>query len=250
MATDWTPLIWLVVLFVPLLLVKRWLSHHLQGIALLFSGDQETATLVHYLILLPGIVLHEASHYLAAKLVGVKTASISLRPRAKRGGNVRLGAVKIRKADPFRESWIGLAPLISGSIAILILARWQFGIEALPLLRPEAIVQTLASSLRRPDALLWLYLIFSISNAMLPSESDRQAWISVLLFLGLAALLLYLSGVTIRIPSMIRRSFWTGVSYLAFTFGLVLAVDLPIVLTLFLLEKLAEVALHRHIEYG
>ncbi|MBC7261734.1 MAG: hypothetical protein H5T63_06940, partial [Chloroflexi bacterium] len=168
MATDWTPLIWLAVLFIPLLLVKRWLSHHLQGIGLLISGDQETATLVHYLILLPGIVLHEVSHYLAAKLVGVKTAGISLRPQAKRGGNIRLGAVKIRKTDPFRESWIGLAPLISGSIAILVLARWQFGVGVLPILRPEAVVQTLASSLRRPDALVWLYLIFSISNAMLP----------------------------------------------------------------------------------
>ncbi|MBC7260564.1 MAG: hypothetical protein H5T63_01010, partial [Chloroflexi bacterium] len=48
----------------------------------------------------------------------------------------------------------------------------------------------------------------------------------------------------------LKRSFWTGVSYLAFTFGLALAVDLPIALALFLLEKLAEVVMHRHIEYG
>lgn len=250
MATDWTPLIWLAILFVPLLLVKRWLSRHLQGISLLLSGDQETAALVYYLILLPGIALHEGSHYLAAKLVGVKTTSISLGPQAKRGGNIRLGAVRVRKADPFRESWIGLAPLISGSIAILLLARWQFGVGALPVLRPGAVAQTLVSSLQRPDALLWLYLIFCISNAMLPSESDRQAWVSVLLFLGLVAVFLYLSGVMIRIPPPLKRSFWTGISCLAFTFGIALAVDVPIALILFLLEKLAEALLHRHIEYG
>ncbi len=250
MATDWTPLLWLAILFFPLLLVKRWLSRHLQGVGLLLSGDQETATLVYYLILLPGIVLHEGSHYLAAKLVGIKTAGFSLRPQAKRGGNIRLGAVKVRKADPFRESWVGLAPLIGGSIAILLLARWQFGFGALPALRPWAVIQTLFASLQRPDALLWLYLIFCISNAMLPSESDRRAWMSVLLFLGLAAVFLYLSGVTIQIPPSLKRSFWTGVSCLAFTFGIALAVNLPIALALLLLEKLAETVLRRHIEYG
>jgi hypothetical protein len=249
MATDWTPLIWLAALIIPLLVVKRWLSRHLQGIGLLLSGDAETATLVHYLILLPGIVLHEFSHYLAAKLVGVKTAGISLKPQAKRGGNIRLGAVKVKKADPFRESWIGLAPLISGSIAILLLARWQFGVEALPILHPEAVAKTFVSSLQRPDALLWLYLIFSISNAMLPSESDRQAWVSVLLFLGLAAALVYVSGVTVQMPVSLKRSLLTGVTYLAFTFGLALMVDLPVALALFLLEKLGEAVLHRHVEY-
>nr|MBC7244933.1 hypothetical protein [Chloroflexota bacterium] len=249
MAADWMPLVWLLVLFVPLLLIKRWLSRHLQGVGLLLSGDQEVATLLHYFILLPGIILHEFSHYLAAKLVGVKTAGISLQPQAKRGGDVRLGAVKIRRTDPFRESVIGLAPLVSGSIAILLLAHWQFGVEAVPVLRPETVVHALASALQRPDALLWLYLIFSISNAMMPSESDRQAWLSVLLFLGLVAASVYVSGVTVRVPEALKHWVLTGVTYLAFAFGLALAVDIPVACVLLLVEEVGEAILHRRVEY-
>ncbi|MGQ9493428.1 MAG: hypothetical protein ACUVR2_06650 [Anaerolineae bacterium] len=249
MTHEWTPLVWLVVLFVPLLLVKRWLSLHLQGVGLLLSGDQEVASLLHYFILLPGIVLHELSHYLAAKLVGVKTAGISLQPQTKRGGNIRLGAVKVRRTDPFRESLIGLAPLISGSIAILLVARWEFGVEALPVLRPEVVVQTLTFSLQRPDALLWLYLIFSISNAMLPSESDRQAWLSVLLFFGLVAVFVFVSGVAIQVLEALKHWVLIGVTYLAFGFGLALAVDIPMAFVLFLMEKVGGAILHRHVEY-
>src|SRR5512136_2718400 len=110
MGSDWTPLLWLIVLFAPLLSVKRWLSRHLQGVGLLFFGNHEGATALHYIVLLPGVILHELSHWLAAKLMGVRTAGISLMPQVKRGGTVRLGAVKVGKSDPLRESLIGLAP--------------------------------------------------------------------------------------------------------------------------------------------
>jgi Zn-dependent protease len=95
MGGDGTPLLWLIVLFAPLLSVKRWLSRHLQGVGLLLFGNLEGATALHYIVLLPGVVLHEFSHWLAAKLVGVRTAGMSLVPRVQRGGTVRLGAVKV-----------------------------------------------------------------------------------------------------------------------------------------------------------
>ena len=249
MAGDWTPLAWLAALLIPLLFLTRWLSRHLQGVGLLFSGEQQTALLVNYFVLLPGIVLHELSHLLAAKLVGVRTRGISLRPKARRGGSVRLGAVTVAKSDPFRESWIGLAPLLTGTAAILLLARWQFGVESLPALRPEAIWQILVSSLQAPDALVWLYLIFAISNAMWPSESDRQPWWSVLLFLVLIAGAVYVSGLVPQIPVELKRWVLTGVTYLTFAFALAVSVDVPFALLLFALEKVGERILHRHVEY-
>ena len=87
MASEWAPLAWLAALSVPLLFLTRWLNMHLQGLGLLLSGNEQTAMLLHYLILLPGILLHEVSHLLAAKLVGVKTRSFSLSvPRSVRSG--------------------------------------------------------------------------------------------------------------------------------------------------------------------
>jgi len=248
MVGDWAPLAWLAALSIPLLFLTRWLSRHLQGVGLLFSGDPQIALLVHYFALLPGILLHELSHLLAAALVGVKTRGISLRPKARRS-SVRFGAVTVAKSDPLRESWIGLAPLLSGTAAILLLARWNFGIESPPALHAEAIWRTLVSSLQAPDAFVWLYLIFAISNAMWPSESDRQPWRSVLLFLGLTTGVFYVSGLAPQMPAELKQWVLTAVTYLTFAFALAVSVDVLFTLLIFALEKAGERMLHRHVEY-
>jgi hypothetical protein len=245
----WTPLAFLAVILIALSLLTRWLSRHLQGVGLLFTGDHQAALLIHYLVLLPGIVLHELSHWLAARLVGVKTRGISLQPKARRGGGVRFGAVTVARSDPFRESWIGAAPLLSGIAAILLLARWRFGVETLPLLQPVPIWQTLVGSVKAPDALVWLYLIFAISNAMWPSESDRQAWWSVGLLLALAAGALHLSGWLPRIPPDSKRWVLTATTYLGFAFALAVVVDMVFAVILFSVETAGERLLHRHVEY-
>jgi len=242
-------LAFLAVILVPLSLLTRWLSRHLQGVGLLFTGDYQRALLIQYLVLLPGIALHELSHWAAARLVGVKTRGISLQPQAKRGGSVRFGSVKVARSDPFRESWIGVAPLLTGVAAILLLARWQFGVEVLPLLRPTAIWETLLDSFRAADALIWLYLIFTISNAMWPSESDRQPWWSVALLLVLAAGALYLSGWLPYIPIDLQRWVLTAITYLGTAFALAVVVDTVFAIFLFMLEKAGERLLHRHVEY-
>ena len=249
MAIEWARLAWLVALSVPLLFLTRWLNLHLQGLGLLLSGNEQTAMLLHYLVLLPGILLHEISHLLAAKLVGVKTRSFSLQPKASRGGTVRFGAVTVAKSDPFRESWIGLAPLLTGTAGILLLAQWQFGVESLPALSVESVWQTLLASLQAPDALLGLYTIFAISNSMWPSESDRQPWRAVLLFLVLAVGLVFISGLLSQIPSGPAQWIRTGVEYLAFTFALAVVVDAPFALLVLVLEKVGERILGQHVEY-
>jgi hypothetical protein len=249
MAADWAPLAWLVVLLVPLLVLTRWLALHVQGLGLLITANQQTAMLLHYLILLPGILLHELSHLLAAKLVGVKTRNMSLRPKARRGGSVRFGAVTVAKSDPFRESWIGVAPLLTGTVAILLLARWHFGVQSLPPLAPEAILQTLISSLQAPDALLGLYLIFAIGNSMWPSESDRQPWGAVLLFLALAAGIVYAAGLLPQLLVGLKEGTLTAVTYLALAFGLAVSVDVPFALLILILEAVGERLLGRHVEY-
>lgn len=242
-------MVWLAALLVPLLLLKRWLSRHMQGLGFLLTHDPQTAVLLQYLVLLPGIVLHELSHLLAAKLVGVETRGFSLRPTATRGGNVRLGSVIVRESDPLRASWIGLAPLLTGSAAVLFLARRQFGIVQLPAIRPEALLSNLLSYLQAPDAWLWLYLIFAISNAMLPSESDRQPWASLVLFLTLTTGVVYAAGLVPQIPTMLKEWTFAGIRYLVYAFSLTIGVDALFGTLLFVLEKVAESILHRRVEY-
>ena len=249
MASGWTPLLVLAVLFAPLLLLQRWLSQHLQGVGLLFTGNPNAALLLHYVILLPGIILHELSHLLAARLVGVKTGRMSLGPKLRSGGNVRFGAVTVRHSDPLRESWIGLAPLLTGSTAVLLLGRWRLQLPTTLQGGLPAVGQALSSALASPDALLWLYLIFAISNAMMPSESDRRPWASVLLFLALTAALLYVLGLVPQIPAAALQWGQSAVSYLALSFAIAVAVDVPMALLLLVLERVGEGLLNRKVEY-
>ncbi len=249
MESAWAPLVWVALLSVPLFLLTRWLSLHLQGLGLLFSGNDQIALLLHYLVLLPGVLLHEASHLLAARLVGVRIRSVSLRPVARRGGSIRMGAVTVAQSDPLRESWIGLAPLITGVAGILLLARWQFGIESPPALTVEGVLSTLSASLQAPDALVGLYVIFSLSNSMWPSESDRRQWGVLLLVVALAVSSAYVVGLFTPIPSELARGVTAAAEYLAFAFALSVAVDVPVALAIVGFEKVGERILGRRVEY-
>ena len=130
----------------------------------------------------------------------------------------------------FKDSLVGLAPFLMGSGLLLYVgfrvfdlggtgAAWQNG----------QTVRGLAhffSGLGAPDSWLWLYLAFAVSNAMMPSESDRQPWASLILFLGLltGAALLFggLPTLSPETTTWLARSFTT----LAYAFGFAVVVDL------------------------
>ena len=64
-----------------LVFLQRWIHTHLHGVSLLLTGRPEWAVIVYAVILFPGVFLHEASHWLAATLTGVRTGGVSLMPR-------------------------------------------------------------------------------------------------------------------------------------------------------------------------
>lgn len=179
-------------------LVVRWFGLRVQRLILILTDSQDAALYVYHFVLLPGTLLHECAHWLSAKLLGVRTGRFTLMPERK--GNVaRFGAVQVGASDPVRASIIGAAPLFIGLAAATAIARWRFGVTAaMPTSSAEAgaLWQALRST---PDAALWLYLILSVSNAMLPSASDRRSWhwvgLGLLVLLAALALLGYLDQV-------------------------------------------------------
>ncbi len=238
---------------VPLVLMKGWLSRHLYGLGLLLSGNHDIAILLYFLLLFPGVILHELSHWLTAKLLRVRTGRISIGPTRKGGGATRFGAVSVAKTDPIRASVIGLAPLLTGSGLILIIAYLIFGLtvpQELALNLPvQDIVSTLWGYFSVPNFWLWVYLIFSISNAMLPSETDREAWFSLVLYCGVAAVILYGLGIIRQIPPQISAWFLGGLSHLTFAFVVTIIVDAVFIVVIFLLERIVMVVTGRRVEY-
>jgi membrane-associated protease RseP (regulator of RpoE activity) len=200
------------------------------------------ALILYFVVVLPGVLIHELSHWLMAKLLGVRVHKLSLGPvRKGRSKRVSLGSVRIGNVDPFRASLIGLAPLLGGSAVILLIGNLVLGVgefsDAMAGQDLAGILSGLEQLVHVSDFWLWLYLIFSVSNAMLPSDSDMYAVRPVLIFLGIAAVVSLVVGGVPTIPDEIVQGLNDIAGYLASAFGLTLAVDVVFVLIIALLTR-------------
>lgn len=151
-----------------------------QSILLIITRDQTVTVSIFALLFLPGVMVHELSHFFMAKILRVRTGKISLIPKVLDEKRVQLGYVEIYPTDLIRDSLIGLAPFMSGIGLIYFLSSQflnltQFSPADLTGIWYNIIpfTQTLAKA---NDVLLWIYLLFTISTTMMPSESDRGAW--------------------------------------------------------------------------
>jgi hypothetical protein len=238
---SWLPWLGLGVTLVLLLAIERWIHRHLQGTMLLLAGDREIAVVLYALPLMPGIVLHEVSHALTARLLGVRAGRVSIRPRLA-DERIQLGFVPVEETDFVRASLIGLAPLLAGSGVILLIGYLVFDIGAMQQGFVDGnwagIARGLAEMLKAPDLWLWLYLIFAVSNTMLPSESDREAWMPILLFVVLLAVLAWLAGLGPRIIDRLGRPLDVAALWLMAMYAFTIVADLPFVFLIGLLERI------------
>ena len=248
----WISVPWLVVAFGLMLLLHRWLEAHLQGLACLITGHPRVAVWMFFIVFLPGTLVHELSHWLLAKLLGVRTGRLEIWPQEKRDGAVWLGAIQVGRADPLRSSLIGLAPLLVGSVvAAMIGGHLQLDTLGSALAGGDwpAFWQRLGRSIALPDVWLWVYLLFSIANRMLPSPADREPWKPVIVFLALLALVVVGAGWTPQLNPETRDAILNVVGFLLYAFALTLAIDLLVALLIGLAEGIAMLVLRRRVPY-
>ncbi len=168
---------------------------------LLLTRRAEVSLALFSLLFFPGIVLHETSHFLVASLLGVRVGGFSLIPRLTQASGVKggqsarlqLGYVQTVQTDVVRDALIGVAPLVFGGAFVAFAGLSRLGLDSLwnDFLSAQpgllASIQTVINA--HADYWLWFYLAFAVSSTMLPSASDRRAWlpitISVILLLGL-----------------------------------------------------------------
>ncbi len=237
--------------------MQRWVHTHLHGLALLLMGNAERATILYALVLLPGVFLHESSHWLTAKILGVRTAGFSLIPRRQANGGVQLGYVQYYKTaalGPIRESLIGGAPLIVGTAVILLIGFQLFNLPELLIAIQAGDADMLSAALRQlfeaDDLFVWLYLIFAVANAMMPSASDRRAWPAFLAMMGAAVAVLFILD--------LQGVLWQGIGeptavifgYLGLAFAMGVAVDFIAIVTLIMLETIVSKIRGVNIVYG
>ncbi len=188
-------ILWLLLALIPLLYLQHALHREIQIVFLLLTRNQTIAAAIFSLLFFPGVLLHEASHYVMARILRVQTGRVSLLPRSLPEGRLQLGYVETASSDILRDSLIGAAPLISGGAFLAYAAIRPLGLlplwEALRGARMDAFLLGAKALPQRPDFWVWFYLAFVVSSTMLPSASDRHAWRPLALSLaGLAGLAL------------------------------------------------------------
>lgn len=227
----------LLILFMCLILLTQWITKHIQGVGYLLTGDGQVALVLYFLLILPGVLIHEISHALIAWLLRVPVRHFAIGVRQKgRGRQVALGSVDIASTDPLRASLIGIAPLLFGCGAIWAISGRVLGVSPLTTLTAQSFWLELQSIYRVPDFALWLYLVFAISNAMLPSAADRRSWGIALVFLLFLGALGYFSGLFDTFAEPLGGWARGGAHRLTYAFAVTVAVDLFFATILFFTE--------------
>lgn len=234
-----------------LLFLNRWISQHLQGIGLLLTGNQKASLIIYFVLLFPGILVHELSHWLMARLLGVRTGRIRLGPvNEGKTGYYSMGSVEVAKSDPIRDSLIGLAPLLAGCALLVFITSQVFKIPQFAHgLNWGELIDTFRRWFSKKDFWLWLYLVFTISNAMMPSAKDREPWGPAIFFISIVALTGYFTGWISRIPPSIGNLARDWATSLAWSLGFTCGVDLVWAFLLGLVERFIEFVTGKRVIY-
>lgn len=235
-------LVWFILMLVPLTMLQRLLHREIQSVLLILTRDTRLTMGVFSILFLPGVFLHELSHFVMAKLLRVRTGKFSVFPQSLPDGRLQLGYVETVRADAVRDSLIGAAPLIVGTLFVAYVAIYhlqmrvlwdvfrngQFnlfwmGVRALPTVR---------------DFYLWFYLAFTVSSTMMPSESDRHAWLELVVAVGVLVAIALLAGAGPWMLSNVAPSISNFLSSVAVIFGLSAFVHILLILPTALAHKL------------
>jgi len=173
----------------PLVFFQRRFHQELQGVLLLVTRRLEITIVVFSILFFPGVLLHEISHWLMAKVLRVQTGGISLVPRATKDGQLQMGYVLTEKADIFRDALIGFAPLLTGGLFVGYAGTKKLGLlilwDAVLTMEIAPVMMAIERLLTQPDFWLWFYMTLVVSSTMLPSPADRRAWLPLLLMAAL-----------------------------------------------------------------
>jgi hypothetical protein len=177
-----------------------------------------------------------------AKILRVRTGRFSILPQSLPDGRLQLGYVETVRSDVVRDSLIGAAPLIVGTLFVAYVTIYhlqmrvlwdtfrngQFGlfwmgIRALPHVQ---------------DFYLWFYLVFAVSSTMMPSESDRHGWLELVISVAVLFAIALLFGAGPWMLANIAPRLSDFLSSVAVIFGLSALVHILLILPTALIHKL------------
>jgi hypothetical protein len=139
-----------------------------------------------------------------------------------------------------RDSIVGVAPLLVGTILVTLIGRTVFDTPLVSALLAEGnwlgAVIAFRQQLNRPSGLLWAYLLFTIANAMMPSASDREPLMPVLFYSGLAIIAYIILGLPLQGAAAMMQWLTPTLSNLSSALLFVIVLDIIILAFLYLVR--------------
>jgi hypothetical protein len=235
--TVWPGLLALALSLAILAGLSRLLSRYLQFTIYFLTGSEDMAMVIYFLIFLPGIFVHEAAHWLMAKLFGLRTGKFRVWPERRRG-YIGLGSVQVSSGGVVIDNLVGMAPLIAGTLLIAVIGVGVFDTvslaDALQRGRLGTVLRSVADALQTSDGVLWTYLLFNLGNVMMPSASDRHQLAPLLLYMLLAGVIYLILDLPLDWLAAGLANLLTPIEVITSALIFVIALDLIAVAILFL----------------
>jgi hypothetical protein len=238
---DLDGLLWLLLLLGPLLFLQRGLHREIQAVFLLLVRRTDLAVALFSLLFFPGVFLHEASHFVMAKIMGVPTGKVSFIPQSVEGNRLRLGFVETGKTDLLRDALIGMAPLLTGGAFVAYVGITRLGLlfiwDAFSSGDLQITLDAFRTSFGSPDYWLWFYLMVTVSSTMFPSPSDRRAWLPVALIVAVIISAALFFGAGPWMSQNLLPVLNDALQGVAVVFGISAAVHLVVLLPTWILRR-------------
>jgi hypothetical protein len=180
-------MILLLLLFAELILLfflSQRLTQAVFELCLLLFRARSVAITILTILNFPGTVIHELSHLFTAEVLGVHTGKLTLVPDSIQSDEIKAGSVMIAQTDPFRRYLIGLAPMVTGLVAISAISYALF---------------QYASGWGIWGFWGGIYLLLAVGNAMFSSAEDLKGFIPFIITLGIMITAAYVAGFRVGI---------------------------------------------------
>ncbi len=238
------PWISLLVILVPFVYAERWIHQHFFGIGYLLTGEKGSATGFYYLIFFPGVILHEIIQYLVAGALNVPVKKIEARPQVQENGTLRYDFVTIEKTDPLKASIIGGAPFLVAASLVYYISTSILDLHSIPAAFStndlQTVLQAIQDQFNTPDFWLWMGILFSVSNGMIPTKEDRAGWWLILGAVGVITIVFLVIGLDSVLIETYNSTVRDGLELVTTSLTIILGMDIVVILLLGFTEDTLE----------
>lgn len=226
--------------------LERWLHEHIFKVGWLITKKQRTTTLLYYTFFIPGVFLHEFVRWLTAGILDVRADRAIKMPDEQQVAELKLNFIRLnRNVGGLKLAVINLTPLLTGIAIIWYISQnildVPVALQALSVGGFEGVSQAALLFVNAPDVWIWVYLVFTIANTMMPSWEELKGWRVVLIAIGSVAVALVALGIAQQVfLNSIALPMQTAGHVVILILGFVITVDLLVTAVLGTTESIIE----------